>query len=276
MKVEKFNVFGNPIKHSLSPEIYFLFSLDTGVCYSYGRVLVLLHEFEEKLKYFFSSGGLGANITLPFKERAFSLCDVCTDRALLSKTVNTIKKMEDGSLLGDNTDGVGLIYDLKRLCMINKGSRVLLFGAGGASRGIIPSLLDYDCKIFLSNRTLSRAKDLKKFYQNLGEIEVVSFTSLEDIHDINLIVNATSVGVSDEMFVFPQSIIHSNIFCYDLFYKSGNYDTSFISYCRKKGVVKFADGIGMLVSQAAYSFNLWHNIFPSVLPVIEKLKFNYL
>ncbi|MCR3756398.1 MAG: shikimate dehydrogenase [Candidatus Westeberhardia cardiocondylae] len=269
-----FNVFGNPIKHSLSPKINFLFSLETGINFSYGRVLVPLEKFEEFLKCFFKSGGLGANITLPFKERAFLLCDSWTDRSLASKTVNTIKKKEDGSLLGDNTDGVGLLYDLKRLCMIHKNDRVLLLGSGGASRSVIPSLLLYGCEIILVNRTFLRAKNLSNFYRDLGKIDVIPIEDLTSDLYFDLIINATSIGIHNNYVPFPINIIHSKVFCYDMFYHIGNNDTLFLSWCRKHGAINLANGIGMLVGQAAYSFFLWHNVFPSISLVLDKLEYD--
>ncbi|MCR3754624.1 MAG: shikimate dehydrogenase [Candidatus Westeberhardia cardiocondylae] len=267
-----FNVFGNPVAHSLSPRIYSLFSLEAGTDYSYGRVLVPIGDLTNKLKCFFSSGGLGANVTLPFKEEAFFVCDAWTDRALLSKTVNVIKKNSDGTLLGDNTDGIGLFYDLQRLAMIRKDSVILLLGAGGASRGVIPSLLDYGCKIFLVNRTFLRAKNLASFYCNLGDICVVPFEDLYKISNIDLVINATSISVSNDVLCLSKSIVYSEVFFYDMFYSSHGRDTSFISWCREQGAVHCENGLGMLVSQAAYSFFLWHNVFPSVLPVLDKLK----
>lgn len=133
--MDTYAVFGNPINHSRSPRIHALFAAETGLAHPYGRVLAPLDGFEQTLRQFFDAGGLGANITLPFKECAFSLCDQLTERGSLAGAVNTIKKLPDDALLGDNTDGIGLVSDLQRLALLRQDSRVLLVGAGGAARG---------------------------------------------------------------------------------------------------------------------------------------------
>ena len=136
MKVTpSFAVFGNPIGHSKSPRIHALFARQTGIDHTYGTVLAPQEAFEETLRSFFENGALGANITVPFKERAFAESDELTERAAMSGAVNTLKKFEDGRLLGDNPDGIGMLNDLERLALLKRGDRVLLIGAGGAARG---------------------------------------------------------------------------------------------------------------------------------------------
>ncbi|MBX4180856.1 shikimate dehydrogenase [Sodalis sp. CWE] len=268
-----FAVFGNPIHHSYSPSIYSLFSYETGITYPYVCIQTTIKSFSKTLKQFFDSGGLGANITLPFKEYALSLCDQLTEVSSLTGTVNTIKKQNDGSLLGDNTDGIGLITDLKRLNFIYHNSRVLLVGAGGAARGVIPYLLRYGCKVTLTNRTFSRAlKLIQSSYKSYCKAGYINALSIENLKAPNydLIINATSSGIKGQVPLLSTSLISSSVCCYDMFYQKG--DTPFITWGRQNGALHCSDGLGMLVHQAAMSFLLWHGILPSVLPVLKILR----
>ncbi|BAE75517.1 Shikimate dehydrogenase [Sodalis glossinidius str. 'morsitans'] len=267
--MDTFAVFGNPINHSRSPRIHALFVAETGITHPYGRVLAPLDGFEQTLRQFFDAGGLGANITLPFKERAFSLCDQLTERGALAGAVNTIKKQPDGSLLGDNTDGIGLVSDLQRLDLLRQDSRVLLVGVGGAARGVVLPLLAYGCKVVLTNRTFPRAQKLVGFYHHVGDISALPLERL-GTPDYDLIINATSTGVQGSIPPLPASLITSSVCCYDMYYQQG--DTPFITWCRRQGSLRCADGLGMLVGQAASSFLLWHGVLPSVLPVLETLR----
>lgn len=266
--MDTFAVFGNPINHSRSPRIHALFAAETGLSHPYGRVLAPLDGFEQTLWRFFDAGGLGANITLPFKERAFSLCDQLTERGSLAGAVNTIKKQPDGSLLGDNTDGIGLVNDLQRLDLLLHDSRVLLVGAGGAARGVILSLLAYGCKVVLTNRTFPRAQELVVFYHHVGDISALPLDHLST-PDYDLIINATFTGVQGGIPPLPASVITSAVCCYDMFYQQG--DTPFIAWSRRHGALRCADGLGMLLGQAASAFLLWHGVLPSVLPVLKTL-----
>lgn len=278
-----FAVFGNPIKHSKSAEIYALFAREIGILEEYNLKLVLEEDFDSVLFNFFQSKGLGANITVPFKERAFLLCNCLTDRAKLARSVNTIKKIYNGDLLGDNTDGIGFINDLKRLNWISKNfifimnkeeekllsSRtinILLIGAGGAAKGIIPVLLTIpNCNVNIVNRTYSRAQALTKFYCDMG-YKNIFFMSLDKLYCDNnkkryhLIINATTSSIYNDIPKIPPSIISVYTRCYDLFYQKEN--TSFLIWCRQNGSKYCADGLGMLIEQAAYAFYLWHNVFP--------------
>ncbi|MGP4123643.1 MAG: shikimate dehydrogenase [Sodalis sp. (in: enterobacteria)] len=262
-------VFGNPINYSRSPRIHALFAAETGLVHSYGRMLVPLNNFKQTLRQFFDAGGLGANIALPFKEDAFSLCDQIIERGSLARAVNTIKKLPDGALLGDNTDGIGLVKDLQRLALLRHDTRVLLVGAGGAARGVLLPLLAYGCKVALTNRTFSRAQELAAFYDHVGDITALPFEHLGP-PNYNLIINATSTGMQGGIPALPTSVITPAVFCYDMFYQQGK--TPFIAWSRRQGALHCADGLGMLVSQAASAFFLWHGIMPSIFPVLEILK----
>lgn len=267
--MENYAVFGNPIKHSKSPRIQALFSSQTGIAHSYGRVLAPLDNFEQSLLDFFAGGGEGANITMPFKEQAFALCDQLSERASPAGAVNTIKKQADGSLLGDNTDGIGLLMDLRRLKLIQPESRILLVGAGGAARGVVLPLLSYGCAITLTNRTFKRAEELVSFYQHAGEINALPFDALTK-PDFDLIINATTSGVHGEVPALANTLLTPAVRCYDMFYQTGL--TPFLRWCVDHGAGYCADGLGMLVGQAAYSFMLWHGVMPDIEPVLQRLR----
>ncbi|WP_413726467.1 shikimate dehydrogenase [Sodalis sp. RH16] len=267
--METYAVFGNPIKHSRSPRIHALFAEQTGIPHTYGRVLAPPDDFEQVLRSFFADGGEGANITMPFKERAFALCDQLTERASQAGAVNTVKKQSDGTLLGDNTDGIGLLTDLRRLELIRPESRILLVGAGGAARGVILPLLSYGCSIMLTNRTFERARELVSFYQHVGTINAQPLNELAE-PDFDLVINATTSGVHGEVPALAGSLINSSINCYDMFYQKGL--TPFLQWCADRGSEHYADGLGMLVGQAAYSFLLWHGVLPQIKPVLDLLR----
>lgn len=278
-----FAVFGNPIKHSKSAIIYALFAKEIGILNKYDLNLILKEkDFNQILLDFFRLEGLGANITAPFKEHAFLLCNCLTDRARVSCSVNTIKKQYNGDLLGDNTDGIGFINDLKRLNWITNSDctflitkeeetllssvvNILLIGAGGASKGIIPVLLDIPkCNLTIVNRTYDKAQMLTQFYYKMKykNIYCISLDQLfYENKQYNLIVNATTSSMYNDIPKIPPSIISSFTKCYDLFYQKKN--TSFLIWCKKNGAKYCADGLGMLIEQAASSFYLWHNLFPT-------------
>lgn len=293
-----FAVFGNPVKHSKSAEIYSFFANELGISSKYSLILALSSNFDKIIyDFFYKNGGLGANITVPFKERACSLCDCLTDRALISNSVNTIKRENDNTLLGDNTDGIGFISDLRRLNWIDSDYKlvssysslcdflneervnILLIGSGGAARGIIPVLLKIKkCYINVVNRTFARAQELVQYYYSIGQqnISCVHIDQLFQQFKLKkyaLIVNATSSSMSNAIPKIPSFLINNYTKCYDLFYH--DQDTIFIKWCKKQGSNYCADGLGMLIGQAAYSFYLWHNFFPSVDPVVNYFKIKY-
>ncbi|XBC42728.1 MAG: shikimate dehydrogenase [Buchnera aphidicola (Kaburagia rhusicola ensigallis)] len=266
----EFSVFGNPINHTKSPYIHWLFSKQTGVFHSYDYTLVPLDKFRKFIVHFFLFQGIGANVTVPFKEEAFLISDELTDHAKSSKSVNTLKKLSNGRILGDNTDGKGILYDLQRLKFINKTDNVLVIGAGGAARGVIFSLLSYGCNVFVVNRTINRAIKLVNDFKKFGSIFIVSRKNIK-YSSFHLIINATS---NTQMNSYWNSIIHlidRKAYFYDINY-SDNTHTHFLSWCINFGALMFSDGLGMLVSQAAYSFYLWHGIFPEIDSVIFQLR----
>jgi len=267
--MDQFVVFGNPINHSKSPLIHQAFAEQTGIDHRYGRLCAPVDGFPLALTVFFEQGGRGANVTLPFKQQAWEFADQLSERAALSGAVNTVKKLSDGQILGDNTDGIGLLTDLERLMMINAGDSVLLVGAGGAARGVILPLLLSGVTLTIVNRTAERAEELASLFGQSGTIRASGFEQLADQH-FDLIINATSSGVEGKTPPLPAEVIHSSVRCYDMFYQSGL--TPFLLWCQAQGANRLADGLGMLVGQAAHAFYLWHGVMPEIAPVIAQLK----
>lgn len=267
--MESYVVFGNPIAHSKSPFIHQQFAEQLGIAHPYGRMLAPLDGFLPTLEDFFRQGGKGANVTVPFKEEAFARADELTERAALAGAVNTLKRLNDGRILGDNTDGIGLLSDLERLDLIKPGDRVLLIGAGGAARGVLLPLLSLDCNITVTNRTHARAQTLAELFRHTGSVSALPMSELSG-HRFDLIINATSSGISGETPPIPASLMGPQVCCYDMFYQQGN--TAFLAWCIQHGVKRYADGLGMLVGQAAHAVLLWHGVLPDVEPVIAALK----
>ncbi|QJC32105.1 shikimate dehydrogenase [Enterobacteriaceae endosymbiont of Donacia versicolorea] len=272
--MKRFAVFGNPIKHSKSPIIHKLFAKQTGILQKYTKICVPIDNFHEKLLNFFKNGGNGANITIPFKKKAYKLCNTFTERAKYSGVVNTIKIMKSQEILGDNTDGIGLLQDLKNLKFIHPKSKILLIGAGGAAQGIIYSLIKFGCNITIINRTYQNAKNIIKYFHNIKNLNCIELQHFsKNLHNqlqYNLIINATSSSLKGNIPNISPLIIKSNIFYYDLFYDISL--TPFLKWCRFHGAKKISDGIGMLIEQAAYSFYLWHGIMPNTKIIIQKFK----
>lgn len=267
--MESYVVFGNPIAHSKSPFIHQQFAEQLGIIHPYGRMLAPLDGFVETLETFFQQGGKGANVTVPFKEEASARADELTERAALAGAVNTLKHLDDGRILGDNTDGIGLLSDLERLGLIKPGFRVLLIGAGGAARGVLLPLLSLDCNVTITNRTHARAQTLVELFRHTGSVSAQAMSELSE-HEFDLIINATSSGIAGETPPIPASLINSHVCCYDMFYQKG--DTAFLAWCVQHGAKRYADGLGMLVGQAAHAVLLWHGILPNVEPVIASLQ----
>jgi shikimate dehydrogenase len=267
--MEKFAVFGNPISHSKSPRIHALFAVQTGIEHPYGAVLAPLDDFEATLQMFIRAGGQGANVTVPFKEKAYEVATELSERASLAGAVNTLKVLPEGGLLGDNTDGIGLLTDLERQGLIRPKDRVLLVGAGGAARGVILPLLSFGCDVVITNRTFGRAQTLAQVFQHLGEISALPLDQL-DQQQFDLVINATASGISGEIPTLPVGMINARTRCYDMFYQQGL--TPFLAWAQQQGATDYADGLGMLVGQAAHAFLLWHGVMPEIEPVLRQLR----
>lgn len=267
--MDRYGVFGNPIGHSKSPLIHRLFAEQTGQHLNYEALLAPLDGFPAFARAFFVEGQ-GANVTVPFKEQALQLADELSPRARRAGAVNTLKKQVDGSLLGDNTDGVGLVRDLQRAGVSLAGKRVLLLGAGGAVRGVLePFLAEAPAVLVLANRTLEKAEGLAREFADLGCIYPSGFDWLEE--PVDVIVNGTSASLGGAMPPIAPSLIEpGRTVCYDMMY--GRDPTSFCCWAQTQGAAQVLDGLGMLVEQAAEAFLLWRGVRPDTAPVLERMR----
>ncbi|WP_370980499.1 shikimate dehydrogenase [Agaribacterium sp. ZY112] len=270
--MDKYLVVGNPIAHSKSPEIHQQFADQTGQKLNYDKLLLEESDFDQAVKSFASVGGKGMNVTVPFKEKAFALADNLSERAQLAEAVNTLIMNDDGTITGDNTDGAGLVFDIStRLEWVIKNKRILVLGAGGAVKGVLlPLLKEGPQSITIANRTVSKAEALAERFSAYGNIEASSFMALEKQAAFDLIINATSAGLSGEMPILPDNIIGTGTAVYDMVYAKE--DTACMRWARQLGCQHIADGLGMLVGQAAESFRLWRGQMPDVAPVFEAMK----
>lgn len=263
-------VFGNPINHSKSPVIHRQFAEQTGQDMHYNKQLVNEGEFELAAQEFFAQGGKGLNITVPFKLNAFAFAQKRTARAERAGAVNTLAKLSDGSILGDNTDGIGMIHDMHNLGWELEGKRVLILGAGGAVRGILQPLLEEKPgQVVIANRTPEKAEELAKNFLDLGDIRAKSFAQLQGDH-FDLVINGSSASMQGELPPLPDDLLAANACCYDMMY--GAEPTIFLTWAKQHGAAQIADGLGMLIGQAAEAFYLWRQIRPEVIPVITALR----
>jgi shikimate dehydrogenase len=267
---DRYGVIGHPISHSKSPVIHRLFARQTGEDVAYEAFDVLPEHLELQLKTFAREGVRGLNVTVPHKEAVARLADQLTDRAHLAGAANTLIIAADGRLDGDNTDGVGLLTDLTvNLGVTLKGARVLVLGAGGATRGIVPALLGSGPRdLRIANRSIDRARELAERFGKLGKVLPCRFDELGG-QRFDLVINATSAGLQGETPPFPASILTKDVVCYDLSYAMT--DTPFIAWARQHGVAQAHQGWGMLVEQAAESFFIWRGVRPDTQPVRAKL-----
>lgn len=267
-QADRYAVVGNPIAHSKSPLIHSAFAAQTGQALVYEKQLWPLGGFAEHAQVFFAGGGAGLNVTVPFKEDAYAFAQLHTVRAQQAGAVNTLKRLENGQILGDNTDGAGLVADLKRLGWILAHKRILLLGAGGAARGVIgPLLAENPVSITIANRTPSKAAQLVTLFGN----NPLMATSLDDLSGpYDIIINGISAGLHGEMPKLPSRIWGSHTRAYDMVYGPGR--TPFLTLAAEHGAVALADGLGMLVGQAAEAFFLWRGVIPAVEPVLAMLR----
>ncbi len=271
MTLDQYAVFGHPINHSKSPLIHKLFAEQTEQKLTYTARDVNSDGFFDAAEGFFKSGGKGLNCTVPLKERAWQFADKTTDRARFSKAVNTLALHNDGSILGDNTDGIGLLTDLT----INHGielhdKAILILGAGGATRGILTPLLEQSPKqLLIANRTADKAIRLAEESISAERVTACGLGDLPGMH-FDLIINATSASLTDQSLPLPEDLLNPGGSCYDLAY--ANTATPFVRWGRRQNAVKSLDGLGMLVEQAAEAFYIWRGIRPQTGPVIAYLE----
>lgn len=267
--MDRYAVFGNPIAHSQSPRIHALFAEQTGERLDYQRTLVAKGGFAEQAAAFFASGGRGLNVTVPFKEDAVDFADALTARAQLAGALNTLALRDDGTVLGDNTDGAGLMLDLARLAWTPRAWRVLVVGAGGAARGIMqPLLASAPASVVVANRTLEKAQKLAARFASEGPVTAVALDALRE--PFELIINATSSALQGEAPPLADRVVAGTTCAYDLMYAAQ--PTPFMRWAEQKGARQSSDGLGMLVGQAAESFALWRGKMPNIEPVLATLR----
>jgi shikimate dehydrogenase len=276
---DRYAVFGHPVGHSRSPWIHARFAELTGQQLSYEAREVPPGGFDAALAAFLAEGGKGLNITVPHKLAAFAAAARLTPRARRAGAVNTLAVQPDG-LLGDNTDGAGLLRDLRdNLGLDLAGARVLLVGAGGAARGALEPLLAAGPRtLLIVNRNAARAEALAADFAAVGSAAADSAAAgpleggaLDDAHGpFDLVINATSASLAGETPQLPRDAIERNTFCYDMAYGAG--PTAFLRHAQELGAARVADGLGMLVEQAAESFLLWRGVQPPTRPVLEELR----
>jgi shikimate dehydrogenase len=267
--VDRYVVIGNPVSHSLSPEIHAAFASAEGAPIDYRAMLVPLGEFASHARRFFEEGGSGANVTLPFKLDAFDFAEEKSERARRAGAANVLAR-RDGRIFADNTDGAGLIADLAgNLGLELGGARLLLLGAGGAARGVVAPLLALaPRRLVIANRTPERAHDLARQFRDLGAVEGASLDAIPR-EPFDLVINATSTSTRGERLSFSPDVFHAGAFAYDMAY--GIAARAFVELARSRGA-RASDGLGMLVEQAAESYLLWRGRRPATRPVLEELR----
>jgi shikimate dehydrogenase len=268
---DRYAVVGFPVKHSWSPFIHGMFAKQTGQALTYARLEIAPENLEDHVRTFFDNGGRGLNITVPHKQAACLLTRFRTPRAEIAGAVNTIAAQAEG-LLGDNTDGAGLVTDLTRnLGLAINDTRILLLGAGGAARGVLGPLLGAAPEYLeIANRDGARAKQLADEFATLGDIRGCGFDAITATGHFDLVLNATSASLQETIPPVPPSVIGPTTLCYDMAYGKG--DTVFTRWAKSAGAGRAETGWGMLVEQAAESFFLWRGVKPDTKPVLEAVK----
>ncbi|HYD33929.1 MAG TPA: shikimate dehydrogenase [Methylophilaceae bacterium] len=271
---DRYAVIGNPIEHSKSPEIHSAFALQTGQDMSYSKVFAPLDGFAHTIEIMRENGFKGANVTVPFKLEAFHLANQLTERAHDAGAVNTLVFNKDG-IYGDNTDGAGLVRDIQQNLRISFHSKkVLLIGAGGAAEGVLHPILEQHPKLLvITNRSLDKALTMVKKVEEQGDFRFVSVNAYA-FHDLpgqsfDIIINATSTGLSDTSLPLPPDIFAQGALAYDMMYGR---ETPFMAFARQHGAQHVTDGLGMLVEQAAEAFFIWRQVHPETAPVIAQLR----
>lgn len=274
--VDRYAVFGNPIKHSKSPQIHKMFAEQTRQSLIYTAELAEVGQFNQALTKFIQQNGKGLNVTVPFKEDAWQCATVHSERAKRAGAVNTLMLHEDGGLYGDTTDGIGLVRDLEQNHNIQiKGKDILIIGAGGAVRGVLEAFLQQQpSSLLITNRTKQKAVQLAQDFSDLGNI---NGCGLDEINDpafahtgFDIIINGTSASLQGNLPPLPASIFRKNSCSYDMMYAAQ--PTPFMQWSTNNGATHVFDGLGMLVEQAAESFYIWRKVRPETKPVIQHIR----
>ncbi len=264
-------VMGNPVRHSKSPAIHSEFAQQCGIALEYRAIEVEPGLFASAVDGFRAAGGQGLNVTVPFKLEAYQLADKHGARAELAGAVNTLKFDSDGTVYGDNTDGVGLVRDLSNNhAIVLKGKRVLVLGAGGAVRGVLGPLLQQGVgSVVIANRTVSKAQGLARAFAAHGDVSGCGFDALRG-QRFDIVLNGTAASLQAQVPSLPDELFSGQAVAYDLMY--GDQPMPFMVWARAHGAARVTDGLGMLVEQAAESFLFWHGVRPQTEPVIERLR----
>jgi len=267
----RYAVIGNPVSHSRSPRIHSLFGAQTGRALSYERLPATADTFVRTVEGFFDAGGSGLNVTVPFKQDAWTLARAhLSPRARRAGAVNTLWR-RDGALHGCNTDGVGLVADLRRLQAPLQGARILLVGAGGAARGVLQPLLETGCaSLRIVNRTAGRARELAAAWPDAHGLSAGSLDEARGDGGWDLVINATASSLGDAPPALPSGLYAPDALAYDMMY--GAQPTPFMRQAASDGAARAEDGLGMLVAQAAESFFIWHGARPDAAPVLAELR----
>lgn len=271
MSEDRYAVFGNPIGQSKSPEIHAQFAEQTGQILRYEKYCVERDGFNQAAKVFFEQGGKGLNITAPFKFDAFNFADKLSERAAIAEAVNTLALLDDGTIWGDTTDGPGLVTDItQRLGWQIQDKNLLILGAGGAVRGVLYFLLQQSPKsVCIANRTRSSAESLVNVFSHMGNVSAREFED-DSIQAYDVIINGTSASLSGDLPPLNLDAIGKNTCVYDMVY--GREPTPFMVWAEEAGARSVSDGLGMLVGQAAESFQIWRNVTVDTRPVIRSLQ----
>jgi shikimate dehydrogenase len=273
----RYAVVGNPVAHSKSPAIHAAFARQTRQDLVYEAILAPVGGFAETVRRFRAEGGKGLNVTLPFKLEASQLADRLSERARMAEAVNTLT-FSASEIQGDNTDGAGLVADLRsNLRYLLEGKRILLMGAGGAARGVLlPLLAQEPSLIVIANRTLAKAEALcaefaeKARTSGVGHaLDACAFQALRG-RQFDLIINSTSASINDELPPLPEGVFAREALAYDMMYGKGL--TAFLRFAKAQGASALADGLGMLLEQAAESFLVWRGVRPDTAPVLRQLQ----
>jgi shikimate dehydrogenase len=268
---DKYCVIGNPIGHSKSPEIHAAFAVRTGQDILYERCLAPLDGFAETVRALVAQGYRGANVTVPFKLEAAAIATRLEERARLAGAVNTLR-FEDGEIVGDNTDGPGLVADIVRNAGVAlAGKRVLLLGAGGAARGVVlPFLRQGPAAIVIANRTRATADDLVAHFAGQAAPGQVTACGFEDIAaPFDVVVNATSASLAAAMPPVPAAAFGTGTLALDMMY--GKLPSPFMEFAARHGAAT-RDGLGMLVEQAAEAFAIWRGVRPETAAILESMR----
>jgi shikimate dehydrogenase len=267
---DRYALVGHPVAHSRSPLIHQLFARQTGQRMAYELIDAQPAQFETAVRGFRAAGGRGMNVTVPHKEAAYALATAHGEAATIARAVNTLT-FTAGSIRGDNTDGIGFMRDLTANHGREvAGARVLVLGAGGATRGLLGPLLQAKpVSLVLANRTLERAETLRREFADYGTVDVYSFADLAGRGVFDIIINATSAGLHGEQPPFPASLVAAHTFCYDLAYSRNA--TPFVAWASAHGAGSAVPGWGMLIEQAAESFAIWRGVRPDTAPIRAQL-----